>query len=91
MGILSSRFKLIGVQYFLMNKFIVLTLLLLSGCEDQKDTNDATLKQAAPITVEKHKHQKLDEPSICAELSVTECLRIIIPAIWDREIERDCS
>jgi len=40
---------------------------------------------------EKHKHQRMDESSICAEISVSECLRIIIPAIWDREIEQDCS
>ncbi len=74
-----------------MIKILFLSLLLLSGCEDQKNTTDITLKPSVPIAPEKHKQQKLDEPAICAELSVAECLRIIIPAIWDREVERDCS
>jgi hypothetical protein len=74
-----------------MLKILLLMLFLLSGCEDQKNSSDATLKVMTPIVPEKHKHQKLDEPAICAELSVSECLRIIIPAIWDREVERDCG
>ncbi|CAC9530474.1 hypothetical protein [uncultured Gammaproteobacteria bacterium] len=69
-----------------MIEIFILTLVLLSSCEDRKNTSVMT-----PTALEKHKHQKLDEPSICAELSVSECLRIIIPAIWDGEIERDCS
>ncbi len=70
---------------------MLLLSILVVGCEDQRDSQSATVREKDSVVVPKHKHQKLDEPAICAELSVSECLRIIIPAIWDREIERDCS
>ncbi len=70
---------------------MLLLTLFLASCEDQKNSQSATVREKEVIVVPKHKHQKLDEPAICADLSVAECLRIIIPAIWDREIERDCS
>lgn len=42
--------------------------------------------------VKKHKHPASpEEPSICENLTIAECLEIIIPAIWDREVERDCE
>ncbi len=74
-----------------MIKVLLLTAFLLSSCEDQVGEDHAYVKPGSEQMIKKHKHQKLEEPSICAELSVNECLRIIIPAIWDREVERDCS
>jgi len=72
-----------------MLKILLLLSFLLSGCEDQKNASEV-LKPTTLIAPEKHTHHKADEPPICAQLSVDECLRIIIPAIWEREVERDC-
>ncbi len=74
-----------------MVKILLLMAVFVSGCEDQINAQNDVVKQSPVPSVEKHKHQKLDEPAICADVSIAECLRIIIPAIWDREIERDCS
>ena len=75
-----------------MIKVFLLLVLLFSGCEDQKGSQNEVVKDANTSTVQKHKPPlKDDEPAICENLSVAECLTIIIPAIWDREVERDCS
>ncbi|MDG2394725.1 hypothetical protein [Candidatus Thioglobus sp.] len=73
-----------------MLKILLLLSFLLSGCEDQKQAPDEVLKPTTLIAPEKQTHHKADESPICAQLSVNECLRIIIPAIWEREVERDC-
>ncbi len=97
MWVLSYRFNLIGVTINIMLKYFLLFLLLLSGCEDQKTTQDITLKENN-TTIEqndqatkKNNHPAKEEPAICENLSVAECLTIIIPTIWDREVEKDCS
>ena len=44
------------------------------------------------LIVKKHKHPAdPEEPPICEDLTIAECLEIIIPALWEREIERDCE
>ena len=73
-----------------MFKILLLLSLLMSGCEDQEHASDEVLKPTTLIAPEKQTHHKADEPPICAKLSVDECLRIIIPAIWEREVDRDC-
>jgi len=75
-----------------MIKFFLLLVLLFSGCEDQKKDQNVVVKDTNTSTMQKHKHPLgADEPAICENLSVAECLAIIIPAIWDREVEKDCS
>ncbi|MCH9646262.1 MAG: hypothetical protein K0U08_06430 [Proteobacteria bacterium] len=75
-----------------MIKFFIILALFLSGCEDQIDDQNSVLKELNTPFIKKHRHPPAPEdPPICAELSVAECLRIIIPAIWDQEVERDCS
>ncbi len=76
----------------LMIKVFLLLVLLFSGCEDQKSDQGVVVKDTNTPIVPKHKHPlRDDEPAICENLSVAECLTIIIPAIWDREVERDCE
>ncbi len=71
-----------------MIKVFIILALFLSGCENQ----NPVLKKSDTSTMKKHHHPSAPEESaICAELSVEECLRIIIPAIWDLEVEKDCS
>lgn len=75
-----------------MIRFFLLLVLLFSGCEDQKSDQNAVVKGTSTSTMPKHKHPLQDyEPAICENLTVVECLTIIIPAIWDREVERDCE
>ncbi len=75
-----------------MIKVFLLLVLLFSGCEDQKNDQNVVVKDTNTSTMQKHKHPLgTDEPAICENLSVAECLAIIIPAIWDREVEKDCS
>jgi PBP1b-binding outer membrane lipoprotein LpoB len=75
-----------------MIKVFLLLVFLFSGCEDQKNGQNEVVKNTNESTMQKHKHPLGDdEPAICENLSVAECLTIIIPAIWDREVERDCS
>ena len=75
-----------------MIKVFLLLVLFFSGCEDQKNDQNGVVKDTNTPTMKKHKHPLGDdEPAICENLSVAECLTIIIPAIWDREVERDCG
>ncbi|HAD99698.1 MAG TPA: hypothetical protein DCG46_02390 [Gammaproteobacteria bacterium] len=75
-----------------MIKVFLLLVLLFSGCEDQKNDQNVVVKDTNTPTMQKHKHPPgADEPAICENLSVAECLTIIIPTIWDREVEKDCS
>ncbi|WPE16038.1 hypothetical protein R5P06_05675 [Candidatus Thioglobus autotrophicus] len=71
-----------------MIKIFIILALLLSGCEDQKNDQNPVLKEPATSIIKKHRHPPApEEPAICAELSVMECLRIIIPAIWDQVVQ----
>ncbi|HIM58150.1 MAG TPA: hypothetical protein EYJ00_02365 [Gammaproteobacteria bacterium] len=75
-----------------MIKIFALLLVLLTSCEDQKNDQNGVVKDTSEPVMQKHKHPLgTDDPAICANLSVAECLTIIIPAIWDLEVERDCS
>jgi hypothetical protein len=52
---------------------------------DSSDTDDT-------LIVKKHKHPAdPEEPPICENITIAECLEIIIPVLWEREIERDCE
>ena len=75
-----------------MIKYFLILFLLFSGCEDQKDNENVIVKDANTSTMHKHKHPlQDDDPAICENLTMIECLEIIIPALWDREVERDCE
>ena len=75
-----------------MIRVFLFLVVLISGCEEQADSPQQSLKDANTPSVPKHKHPAHpNDPPICENLSVSECLTIIIPAIWDQEIERDCS
>lgn len=88
MGLLSSRFKSIGYNSF-MAKWIFLGVLLLSGCEQAEPVQEAVVKsESVPSSME---NTSKEEPPICQNLSIAQCLETIIPALWSREIERDCG
>jgi len=56
------------------------------------DQEEVVVNDAETSVVKKHKHPASpEEPPICENLTIAECLEIIIPAIWDREVERDCE
>lgn len=75
-----------------MIRVFLLLVVFISGCEEQADSPQQSLKDSNTSTVPKHKHPAHpNDPPICENLSVIECLTIIIPAIWDQEVERDCS
>ena len=58
----------------------------------QAISQEAVVNDTETSVVKKHKHpDNPEEPSICENLTIVECLEIIIPAIWEREVERDCE
>jgi hypothetical protein len=81
----------------IMIRYFFLLVLLLFGFDNQKTFRDSVSNGSNAIVQEvdkpmkKHLHPVKEEPPICENLTVAECLTIIIPAIWDREVEKDCS
>ncbi len=68
---------------------LILSMLFFSACSEQDTPKQAVTKAQVPEKVSVD--QEKESAPICANLSVTECLTIIIPAIWDREVEKDCN
>ena len=67
----------------------ILSLVFFSACSEQDTPKQAVTKAQPPekVSVDKEK----ENTPICLNLSITECLTVIIPAIWDREVEKDCN
>ncbi|EEZ80385.1 MAG: hypothetical protein Sup05_0821 [uncultured Candidatus Thioglobus sp.] len=80
-----------------MIRYFLLLVLLLFGFDAQKSDQsvavqeDSVVVQQSDKDVKKQSYPEKEEPAICENLTVAECLTIIIPAIWDREVEKDCS
>jgi hypothetical protein len=68
-------------------------VLLFSGCEDQKNGQNEVVKNTNESTMTKATNTRLEMMSLLfvKTLVLLNVLTIIIPAIWDREVERDCS
>ncbi len=75
-----------------MIKYFLILPLLFAGYGNQIPEQDVVGNNIDTSIVTKHKHPAdPEDPPICENLTVAECLEIIIPAIWDREVERDCE
>jgi len=75
-----------------MSKYYLILILLLVGYGHQVTDQDIVVDDIDTSVVKKHKHPaNPEEPPICENLTIAECLEIIIPALWDREVERDCE
>jgi len=72
-----------------MLKYVLILFLFISGCEDTKDPQDDIVKPTSKVNSQTNNID--NNKPICQDSSVSKCLEIIIPALWDREIERDCS
>jgi len=75
-----------------MSKYYLILILLLVGYGHQVTDQDIGINDMDTSVVKKHKHPAdPEEPPICENLTIAECLEIIIPVLWDREVERDCE
>ncbi|HIM54371.1 MAG TPA: hypothetical protein EYI82_02660 [Gammaproteobacteria bacterium] len=75
-----------------MIKYFLILFLLFFGYGHQSPEQGVVDNDTDTLIVKKHKHPAdPEEPPICEDLTIAECLEIIIPALWEREIERDCE
>ena len=72
-----------------MAKWIFLGVLLLGGCEQGEPVQKAVAKSESILAPSENTRK--EELPICQNLSIAQCLETIIPALWSREVERDCG